>query len=225
MLAKAMEELLSLFAGQSARTERMVEKSVQSLLEKNEKFAREVIEIDEADCNRVEKEIESKAVEILTLFSPKATDMRKVIAIIKANLDLERIGDQSVNIAEHSIFLMHRLPVKPLIDIPRMAIISREMMNLALNAFLQDKIDLATQCLRKDNEVDALNEQIIRELITYMASDPSLIERSMRLIFITRNLERIGDLATNLAEEVTYYLTGEDIRHPGNKTFTNGERR
>ena len=100
-----------------------------------------------------------------------------------------------------------------MIDIPRMAEIAREMMRISLDAFLQKELEPAYKALEMDNKVDKLDEQIIREFITYMANDPSKIERTMRLIFITRSLERIGDLATNIAEEVVYFLTGEDVRH------------
>ncbi len=216
MLEQKLEELQRAFADQSARTERMVRNAVDALLQKDETLAHKVIEEDEPECNRMEMVIEGKIVEIFALFCPRAKDMRKVIAIIKANNELERIGDQAVNIAEHALYLIPRRQVKPFLDIPRMADIATEMMRLALDAFLQDKIELAHKVLELDDIVDRLNEQIIRELITYMAADPSTIERSMRLIFITRNLERIGDLAMNLAEEVVFYLTGEDVRHHGN---------
>lgn len=214
MLQQGLEEFLRIFAEQSALVERMVEKAVRALIEKDEKLAYEVIETDEIECNSREKDIEAKAVELITLYAPKAGDMRKIVSIIKANKDLERIGDHAVNIAEHSLYLIPRRPVKPLIDIPRMAKIATSMIKNSLDAFLQERVDLAREVLKSDDLVDNLDVQIMRELITYMASDPTAIERSLRLIFISRNLERIGDLAMNLAEDVVYFITGNDIKHP-----------
>ena len=214
MLQKGLEEFLRIFAEQSALVERMVEKAVRALIEKDENLAYEVIETDEIECNSREKDIEAKAVELITLYAPKAGDMRKIVSIIKANRDLERIGDHAVNIAEHSLYLIPRRPVKPLIDIPRMAKIATSMIKNSLDAFLQERVDLAREVLKSDDLVDNLDVQIMRELITYMASDPTAIERSLRLIFISRNLERIGDLAMNLAEDVVYFITGNDIKHP-----------
>ena len=214
MLQQGLEEFLRIFAEQSALVERMVEKAVRALIEKDENLAYEVIETDEIECNSREKDIEAKAVELITLYAPKAGDMRKIVSIIKANKDLERIGDHAVNIAEHSLYLIPRRPVKPLIDIPRMAKIATSMIKNSLDAFLQERVDLAREVLKSDDLVDNLDVQIMRELITYMASDPTAIERSLRLIFISRNLERIGDLAMNLAEDVVYFITGNDIKHP-----------
>ena len=214
MLQQGLEEFLRIFAEQSALVERMVEKAVRALIEKNEDLAYEVIETDEIECNSREKDIEAKAVELITLYAPKAGDMRKIVSIIKANKDLERIGDHAVNIAEHSLYLIPCRPVKPLIDIPRMAKIATSMIKNSLDAFLQERVDLAREVLKSDDLVDNLDVQIMRELITYMASDPTAIERSLRLIFISRNLERIGDLAMNLAEDVVYFITGDDIKHP-----------
>ena len=214
MLQQGLEEFLRIFAEQSALVERMVEKAVRALIEKNEDLAYEVIETDEIECNSREKDIEAKAVELITLYAPKAGDMRKIVSIIKANRDLERIGDHAVNIAEHVLYLIPRRPVKPLIDIPRMAKIATSMIKNSLDAFLQERVDLAREVLKSDDLVDNLDVQIMRELITYMASDPTAIERSLRLIFISRNLERIGDLAMNLAEDVVYFITGNDIKHP-----------
>jgi phosphate transport system protein len=224
MLKDDFLELQRIFADQSARVESMVSKAVRSLVEQNETLANEVIANDEPLCNQAEKDIESKAIEIMTLFAPKATDMRKLVSIIKANKDLERIGDQAVNIAEHALYLIPRKPVKPLIDIPRMGRIVETMINGSLEAFLQEHVEKAEAVLTNDDMVDGLNEQIIRELTTYMASDPSTIERSMRLIFITRNLERIGDLSMNLAEDVIYFITGKDIRHPLQRMENDNEK-
>jgi phosphate transport system protein len=214
MLNEKMLELMRLFAEQATRVEGMVGKSVRVLLENNEGLAKEILETDEPLCNKTEIEIEARAIEILALYAPKAGNMRRIISIIKANKDLERMGDHAVNITENALFLIGRKQVKPFVDIPRMAEVAASMIRRSLDAFMQDKVELAYQVRKDDDLVDALNEQIIRELISYMASDPATIERCMKLIFIGRNLERIGDEATNLAEEFIYCLTGKDVRHP-----------
>ena len=224
MLTQEMEKLHNLFAEQCTLVEKMVDKAIIALLTKNEDIANEVITIDELQCNSLEMQIEKMATDIIALFAPKATEMRKLIAILKANRDLERIGDQTVNIAESVLFLIPRAEVKPLIDIPQMAEYVKKMISQSLKAFLQGDMELAQDAFVYEDKVDDLNVQIIRELITYMIGDPKTIERAMKLIFISRNLERIGDLSTNLAEEVIYYLTGKDIRHPGNTTETQGEK-
>lgn len=143
--------------------------------------------------------------------------MRRIIAIIKANSSMERIGDQAVNIAQSALSLISAKPVKPLIDIPRMAKISSEMVRHSLEAFLQENLELANEVLEQDNLVDKLEEQVARELITYMIEDPRKIESAMKLILISRNLERVADLATNIAEDDIYYITGQDIRHPSDR--------
>lgn len=217
MIEEKHELLQQMFSEQSARVIKMVELAVKALKDSDERLVQKVIEEYEPQCNNSQIEIEGLCVEILTLFAPKAMEMRKVVAIIKGNGDLERIGDQATNIAKYALYLIPRPPVKKLIDIPRMAEVAQEMVQISLDAFLQRRLDLANEVFDKDNIVDGLNEQIIRELVTYMASDPSKIERSMRLVFISRSLERIGDLAMNLSEEVVYLLTGEDVRHPDNR--------
>ena len=217
MLQESLEKLQHDFAAQASRVERMLEKAITTLVKRDENLAKEVIEKDEPEANQAEIDIELKATEIIALYSPRAGEMRKIIAIIKDNGDLERIGDQAVNICYSALYLIPRIPVKPMIDLTRMAKIVKNMIHLSLESFLSEKLELSNEALQKDSLVDALEEQITRELLTYMLADPSTIERALRLIFITRSLERIGDLATNIAEDVIYYLTGEDIRHPALK--------
>ncbi|MFP4458037.1 MAG: phosphate signaling complex protein PhoU [Candidatus Zixiibacteriota bacterium] len=214
MLDEKLEQLQQKFAAQAGRVERMVEKAIKSLVDDNEELAKEVIKKDEREVNRAEIEIEQNATELIALYSPKASEMRRIIAIIKANGELERIGDQAVNISISALYLIPRVKVKPLIDLPRMAGIVKNMIHCSLEAFLSEKLEPANKALRDDKIVNEMEVQIIRELLTYMMEDPTTIERALKLIFITKNLERIGDLATNVSEDVVYYLTGEDIRHP-----------
>jgi phosphate transport system protein len=161
--------------------------------------------------------ISAKTAEILALYCPRAREMRYMMAIIQANTDLERVGDLAENIAQNAMFLIPRRPVKPLIDIPRMAHIAADMVRDSLRGFLEENLELSKTVLERDNLVDALEEQIFRELTTYMAADLTTIERAMKLIFMTKSIERIADSATNIAEDTIYYLTGEDIRHPASR--------
>jgi phosphate transport system protein len=147
--------------------------------------------------------------------SPLAADLRLVVAVIKINTDLERMGDQAVNIAYNGQRYLEEPALKPLIDLPRMAQIVREMVRQALDAFVRQDLVLARQVLDRDDAVDNLKDQIFRELLTYMISDPKTIQRALNLILIARNLERLGDHATNIAEDVIYAISGRDVRHGG----------
>ncbi len=217
MINESIKELKRLFAEQSARVESMVRNSMEALLQKDERLARDIIEVREPECNRAEMIISAKTAEILALYCPRAREMRYMMAIIQANTDLERVGDLAENIAQNAMFLIPRRPVKPLIDIPRMAHIAADMVRDSLRGFLEENLELSKTVLERDNLVDALEEQIFRELTTYMAADLTTIERAMKLIFITKSIERIADSATNIAEDTIYYLTGEDIRHPASR--------
>jgi len=132
---------------------------------------------------------------------------------MKINADLERIGDQAVNIAENVIKLLPHPPLKPLIDIPRMADIAEKMTRDSLDAFVRRDADLARSVLTRDDEVDQLKDQVFRELLTYMMADPGTIQRALALILISRNLERIADHATNIAEDVIFLVEAKDVRH------------
>ncbi len=191
----------------------MVEKSIKSLLERDEKLAREVIEVEEKMANENEMAIEDEAIKIIALHQPEATPLRTLIMIIKINNDLERIGDHAVNISEAALSLIPKPYVKRLIDIPRMAEMAIGMLKDSLTAFLEGNSNLARDICQRDDEVDGIRDQIFRELLTFMISDPKTIERSLLLILITRNLERIADLATNIAEDVIFITEGEVIKH------------
>jgi phosphate transport system protein len=135
--------------------------------------------------------------------------------VMKINNDLERVGDHAVNIAERVTFLISKPPVKPLIDMPRMAEETTRMLCDSLNSFTNSDADLAKEIRPRDDVVDALRDQITRELVTYMIADPKTIERSLQLLLIARDLERVADLATNIAEDVVFMVKGETIKHPG----------
>ncbi|HDD53546.1 MAG TPA: phosphate signaling complex protein PhoU, partial [Thermosulfidibacter takaii] len=146
-------------------------------------------------------------------YHPIARDLRLVLSSFSVNRHLERVGDHSVNIAEYVLDLIPQPPVKPLIDIPRMATISREMLKDAIDSLMEEDVDKAMKVIDRDEEVDDLLEQVRRELVTYMISDPKTIDRALKLTSIARNLERIADLATNIAENAVFLVKGKMIKH------------
>ena len=163
--------------------------------------------------NELEIKIDEMCINLLALYEPKASDLREVTMVMKINNDLERLGDHAVNIAERSITLLGSLPVKPLIDTPRMADIAVDMVADSLNSFTNADAVLAADVRSRDATVDALRDQITRELITHMVSDASTIDRALELILIARDLERIADLATNIAEDVIFMVEGKTVKH------------
>lgn len=213
MIEEKIRELKEKLSAQAGLVERMVAKSMEALLEKRENLIKEVIEKDEEMVNETEIEIEDFSLTLLARYQPQASNLRTITAIIKINNDLERIGDHAVNIAESARFLISKPKVKPLIDLPRMAEIVREMLKDSLDSFANGNDELAVNVCRRDDEVDGLLDQITRELLTYMMGDPSTIERALKLILIAKNLERIADLTTNIAEEVIFMAKGKVIRH------------
>jgi len=204
-LKKRISEMASL-------VEEMIGKSIKGLKDRNMIIAKDVINSDD-EVNNMEVEIDNLCIKILALYQPEAEDLRVVTMIMKINNDLERIGDHAVNIAKMSIPLSEQPPIKPLIDIPRMADKAIEMLKESLDSFMKLDSEMAIQVCIKDDEVDALEPQIVRELITYVMSDSKLMDRALRLIFIARHLERVADLATNIAEDAFYIATGEVLKH------------
>ena len=192
--------------------EKMTHQAVQALVErKREKFS-EVTEM-EKQVNRLHMDIDEIALGMIALRQPTATDLRFITAAMKINTDLERIGDQAINIVEQAEKLVSVPPVKPLIDIPRMAEIAEEMLKAALDAFVQGNVELAYRTIERDDAVDQLKDQVFRELLTFMMADASTIARSMDLILVSRHLERIADHATNICEDVIFMVKGKDVRH------------
>lgn len=193
--------------------EGMIEKSINALLRKDSTMLMEIIEKDEPIANNTEIIIEEMCISMIAQFQPKAKDLRTILMILKINNDLERAGDHAVNIAESGLFLNDRPQLKPLIDIPRMAQDSINMLKDSITSFINEDSMLAYKVCERDNEVDDLANQIMRELITYMTGDPSTIERSLHLLKISRNLERIADLSTNICEDVIFMVEGAIIKH------------
>lgn len=208
---KALKERILTMGG---AVERAIEEATQALIEREPVRFRSVHDL-EKNINQSHVEVDEACVRLLARQSPLAADLRLVVAILKINTDLERMGDQAVNIAYNGEKYLSEPPLKPLIDLPRMAQIVREMVRQSLDAFVTKDLKLAREVLNRDDVVDQYKDQIFRELLTYMISDPRTIERALNLILIARNLERLGDHATNIAEDVIYAISGQDIRHGG----------
>ena len=169
--------------------------------------------IGDEPINTLHIEIDDRCFKLLALHQPMAADLRAIVSAVKINTDLERVGDLAVNIAEATKRYLQHPPVKPLIDIPRMGDIAQGMLRDALDAFVRRDIQLAEAVLGADDELDALKTQIFRELLTHMIADPATIEPALDLILISRHLERIGDHATNIAEDVIFMVSARDVRH------------
>jgi phosphate transport system protein len=194
--------------------ETMTLRAVQALVERKAEMLPEIQELEQ-QVNHLHIDIDEIALEMIALRQPTATDLRFITAAMKINTDLERIGDQAVNIVEQAESLLAVPVLKPLIDIPRMAEIAEEMLKAALDAFVGGNDELAYQTIQRDDDVDNLKDQIFRELLTFMMADVSTIPRAMDLILVSRHLERIADHATNICEDVIFMVKGKDVRHQG----------
>ena len=211
-LEEEISKLKKMLFEMAASVEEMIAKSIKALKDRNMIMAEEVIKGDQK-INEMEVEIDNQCIRILALYHPEAADLRTVSMIMKINNDLERIGDHAVNIAEKTIYLSDKPPVKPLIDIPKMADKAIQMLQESLDAFVNKDAELAVDVCKKDDDVDELEPQIVRELVTYMISDPQTIDRSLALILIAREIERVADLATNIAEDTYYIASGKMLKH------------
>ena len=188
--------------------------AMQALQERDRVLMASVIHGDEA-INRLHLEIDDRCFKLLALHQPMAVDLRMIVAAVKINSDLERVGDLAVNVAEASERYLEHAPVKPLIDLPRMGSMAQRMLDEALKAFVSRDVELAQTVLTQDDVLDGLKDQIFRELLTYMLGDPRKIEPGIDLILISRHLERVGDHATNIAEDVIFIVEARDVRHHG----------
>lgn len=194
--------------------EGMVAEATQALLDRNGALCKEVIHGDRA-VDQLEMEIDEACHSLIGRKQPTAIDLRFLVAVMKINSDLERIGDSAVNIAQSVEHLNDQPPLKPYIDLPHLSQLVQTMVRQSLDAFVHRDVELATEVCKSDDGVDGLYKQIFRELLTYMIEDPKTVSRALHLLLISRNLERIADHATNIAEDVVYYVEGRDIRHSG----------
>jgi phosphate transport system protein len=207
-----LEQLKARLLEMGGLAEEQVRLAVKGLVERDRELIDRVLVSDEP-LNALHIEIDSRCFTLLALYQPMAVDLRAIVAAVKINTDLERVGDLAINIAEAARQYSTHLPVKKLIDIPRMATIAQRMLRDALDAFVRRDTELAQGVLNEDDALDALKTQIFRELLTYMLQDPATIEPALDLILISRHLERIGDHATNVAEDVIFMVSAKDVRH------------
>ncbi len=207
-----LDELKAKLLEMSALVENAIYRSVQGVVEKNEDLAQQVIK-NEGRINQLEIEIDDLAISLLALQAPMAADLRLITAAIKINNDLERMGDLSVSMAESAIALVREPLIRPLIDIPHIAGLAQGMVRKALDAFVNRDSELARSVLASDDAVDNLRTASYHELISFMESNPSQIPQALRLLTVVRNLERIADHATNIAEDVLFLVKGIDVRH------------
>jgi phosphate transport system protein len=207
-LEKIKEHILKM----GAFVEDAIQKSIKSLVERDRDLAIQVIDGD-AIVNNFDVEIEEECIRFLAIWQPTGSNLRLVTTAIKIITDLERMGDLAVDVCERSIELLDEPPLKPYIDIPRMAEAAQKMLKDSLDSFVSRDADLALRVCASDDFVDNLNHQIFNELLLYMLKDPKNISRAVRLTYITKYLERVADHATNIAEMVVYMVQGKVIRH------------
>jgi len=213
MLKKDLDLLVKQLLESASLVKGMIQKSIRGLTQREKGVLVDVIEQDEPKENELEIAIEEACIQQIACYQPQAKNLRTIMMVMKMNNDLERMGDEAVNISESALFLIEKPEVKPLIDIPRMAEEATKMIEDSLKSFINEDIQLAQNVCERDDVVDGLRDQILRELITFMAADPTVIEPSIRLIRISRSLERIADLSTNICEDVIYMAEGRVIKH------------
>jgi len=207
-----LEQLKRRLLEMGGLAEENVRLAVKGLVDRDHVLIDRVLLGDEP-LNALHIELDNRSFTLLALYQPMAADLRTIVAALKINTDLERVGDLAVNIAEAARRYSSHAPVKKLIDIPRMATIAQSMLRDALDAFVRRDLALAQSVLNEDDRLDELKTQIFRELLTYMLQDPGTIEPALDLILVSRHLERIGDHATNIAEDVIFIVSARDVRH------------
>ena len=207
-----LEALKQTLLAMGGLVEDQIRRVMRALMERDDALAQEVIERDR-QVNAYDVEVDETCVNLLALHQPAAGDLRFITTAMKIVTDLERIGDQAVNIAQRALELNREPQLKPYIDLPRMAEKAEQMVKESLDAFVARDTELARRVCAADGEVDALKEQIFRELLTYMMEDARTIPRAIRLILISRFLERVADHATNIGEMVVYMVEGKMVRH------------
>lgn len=211
-LRKLKEQLLKM----GGLAEQAISNAIDALVKRDTFLAEKTIGEDEK-LNKMELVIDDWCLKLLALHQPLAADLRFITSAMRINVELERIGDLAVNIAERVVSLNQEPQLKPYIDIPRMAKITKKMVKDVLDAFVNGDAELAREVCRRDDQVDGLNDQVFRELITYMLADPKTITRAVHLIIVSRYLERIADHATNIAEGVIFMVKALVIKHGADK--------
>jgi phosphate transport system protein len=207
-----LEQLKAKLLEMSSLVEAAIQRSIGAVIHKDRSAAEEVFR-NEARINEIELEIDEFAINLLALHQPMAADLRLIIAALKINTDLERMGDLAVNVAQRAQALMEEPVSKPMIDIPHIAGLVQSMVRKALDAFVARDPDLARSVLASDDAVDSMRTACYHELVSFMEKDPNNIRPALELLAVTRNLERIADHSTNIAEDVLFLVKGVDVRH------------
>jgi phosphate transport system protein len=207
-----IQELLERLLLMGRLTESMIELALRALIERNESLGEDIYR-KEREVNELQIEIDDGAVKLTALQQPVGGDVRFLFMASRIATELERIGDQTVNIIQNAHHVLKAPALKPLVDLPVMGEIAEKMVHDSLEALISRDCSLAARILEEEKKVDAYRDQIFRVLLTYMMADPGTIERALALILISRNLERVGDHATNIAEEVIYMVEGREVRH------------
>jgi phosphate transport system protein len=207
-----LEELNQSLLQMGGLVEQSIRRAVQSVVDREKEVAKQVMR-DEERINQMQLEIDAGTTRLLALNQPVASDLRRLTAILKINTDLERMGDLAVNIAERAISLANRPKLKAMVDIPKMASLTESMLLKSLDAFVKGDAELATSVLLADNEVDSLRDVVYTELVALMQREPIVVPGAVDMMFVARNLERIADHSTNIAEDVIFLVKGEDVRH------------
>ena len=207
-----LEELKERLLWMAGLAERAVHQAVQAVFQKDEALATRVLDEEKA-INEMQIEIDDRVMQLVALQQPMAVDLRFILSASRINNDLERIGDQAVNIAQSALRILRHPQVKPYVDLPRMSELAEGMVRDSLNSLVRRDAELAKSVLVRDDQVDNLRDQIFRELLTYMMENSAVVYPAFELVLVTKNLERIGDHATNIAEDVIYMVAGRDVRH------------
>jgi len=207
-----LDELKQRLLWMGSLAERAVHQAVHAVLDSDSRLAERVLAEEDA-INEMQIEIDERVQRLLALQAPMAADLRFLLAVSRINGDLERIGDQAVNISHSAMRIMRHPQVRPYVDFPRMSEIAEAMVRDSLDALVRGDQALANTVLQRDDQVDRLRDQIFHELLTYMMENSALIFAAFELVMVAKNLERIGDHATNIAEDVIYFVAGRDVRH------------
>ena len=211
-LDEKIQELLERLLLMGRLAESMIQTALRVLIERDESLGAEIYRKEE-EVNNLQIEIDDSAVKLTALQQPVGGDVRFLFMASRIATELERIGDQAINIIENAHHVIQAAPLKPLVDLPVMGEIAERMVRDSLEALVEKDCSVANRVLEEEKKVDAYRDQIFRVLLTYMMADPGTIQRALALILISRNLERVGDHATNIAEEVIYLVEGREVRH------------
>src|SRR5215813_8256434 len=214
-----LDELKHRILAMAGMAEQAIDLAVQAYAQRDLALCKRVLD-NESAINRAEREVDELAIDLLAMQQPMAVDLRFILAVIKINADLERVGDQAVNIAQR-VLNMIELPVSDLpVDIPAMAGKVRAMVRDALRSFIEGDTDLARHVLEADDEIDRMNKEAFATLSKYMQSHPEGAAQALDALSVARNLERVADHATNIAEDVIFWVRGADVRHGVGQTLT-----